>query len=100
MMPEVQVHTSSLANSLASAVHAIDGNLVQLGGGLTNGVDAVAMVQIGGAYAAKLDEDLLFNFRTRQQGNSIGFRAGEPYGAVCYDSRIRPSYVLMSDEII
>jgi len=88
-----------------SKLHTFDGNIVHIGGSstaaFTNASDEIGLFQIGGRWAReRSSEDLLYNFKTRQGGKAIGFKAGQPYGAVCYNGKTRPEYILMSDEIV
>lgn len=91
--------------SYGSRIHAFGGRLIHLGGAssasFSDATDVIGAFPLGGRWVReRTDVELLSNFKTKQTGRSVGFRAGQPYGAVCYDSRIRPEYVLMSDEII
>ena len=86
-------------------IHAFDGRVVQLGGSsdatFSDASDLIGSYVLPGKWIReRADENLLKNFKTGQAGKSVGFQSGQPYGAVCYSDEVKPSYVLMSDEII
>lgn len=85
-----------------SEMHAIDGMLVRMGGStLSSYSDAETELRVYSlGNATILDgESQVHNFKTKKSGSSVGFKAGQPFGSVCYDNRQLPSYILMGNDV-
>jgi len=90
------------SNPYGAEMQIVDGMIVRMGGSTTttySTADTEILVHSIGSGYLQEDKPQITNFKTGQSGESVGFKAGQPFGSICYDSRQLPSYILMGNDV-
>lgn len=99
----MEAFTSFSSNFYGAEMQAIDGMLVRMGGSTTNtysdAASTIRVYSIAGGEVRSKEAIQITNFKTKQSGESVGFKAGQPFGQICYTDQQLPSFILMGNDV-